>query len=81
MERGSAHPTGEDAPEVAQKHIHAPVPTLPDSVAEYQDLIDKLLAKLPEDRFRTAEQALEAIRTHISLLTVQLPPREERPQA
>jgi class 3 adenylate cyclase/ActR/RegA family two-component response regulator len=72
---------GEDAPEVAQKHIHAPVPTLPDSLAEYQDLIDKLLAKLPEDRFRTAEQALEAFRAQINLLTMQLPAREERPQA
>jgi class 3 adenylate cyclase/AmiR/NasT family two-component response regulator len=73
---------GEDAPQVAQKHIHAPVPTLPDSLAEYQGLIDKLLAKLPEDRFRTAEIALDSIRAHIGLLTIQLPPPPaERPQA
>jgi len=72
---------GEDAPQVAQKHIHAPVPTLPDSLGEYQVLIEKLLAKLPEDRFRTAEIALDSIRAHIGLLTIQLPPPAERPQA
>ncbi len=72
---------GEDAPQVAQNHIHAPVPFLPESLSEFQGLIDKLLAKLPEDRFRNAEQALDAIRGHIGTLTVPLPPPEERPQA
>jgi serine/threonine-protein kinase PpkA len=73
---------GEDAPQVAQKHIHAPVPTLPDALAEYQGLVDKLLAKLPEDRFRTAEIALDSIHAYIGLLTIQLPPPSaERPQA
>jgi class 3 adenylate cyclase len=60
---------GEDAAQVAQNHIHAPVPALPDSLSQYQDLIDKLLAKIPEDRFRTAEHALDAVRSHLSLLT------------
>jgi serine/threonine-protein kinase PpkA len=72
---------GEDAPQVAQRHIHSPVPTLPDALMQYQTLIDKLLAKLPEDRFRTAELALEAIRSHIGALTIQLPDPAPRPQA
>src|SRR5262249_53166200 len=71
---------GEDAPQVAQKHIHAPVPALPDGLRQYQELIDKLLAKLPEDRYRTAELALDAIRSHIDSLTIELPRPEDRPQ-
>jgi class 3 adenylate cyclase/DNA-binding NarL/FixJ family response regulator len=71
---------GEDAPQVAQKHIHAPVPPLPEAFAEYQPLIDKLLAKQPEDRFRTAELTLEAIRDYIGRLTLPFqPPPENRP--
>jgi serine/threonine-protein kinase PpkA len=72
---------GEDAPQVAQRHIHSPVPTMPDALVQYQTLIDKLLAKLPEDRFRTAEIALEAIRSHIGALTIQLADPAPRPQA
>jgi class 3 adenylate cyclase len=72
---------GEDAPQVAQRHIHSPVPTLPDALVQYQTLLDKLLAKLPEDRFRTAELALDAIRSHIGALTIQLPDPAPRPQA
>ena len=72
---------GEDAPQVAHKHIHAPVPTLPDELAQYQGLIDKLLAKLPEDRFRTAELALDAIRAHIGVLVAAAQSAAQRPQA
>jgi serine/threonine-protein kinase PpkA len=72
---------GEDAPQVAQKHIHAPVPTLPDELTQYQSLIDRLLAKLPEDRFRTAEMALDAVRTHIGVLVAASQSAAQRPQA
>jgi class 3 adenylate cyclase/ActR/RegA family two-component response regulator len=72
---------GEDAPQVAQKHIHAPVPTLPDELTQYQSLIDRLLAKLPEDRFRTAEMALDAVRSHIGVLVAASQSAAQRPQA
>ncbi|MBE0620074.1 MAG: protein kinase [Burkholderiales bacterium] len=41
---------------VIDKHLHAPVPTLPTNLARYQTVVERLLAKLPEDRFRDARE-------------------------
>lgn len=41
---------------IIYKHSHAPVPRLPESLARYQRLIDRLLAKRPEDRLQTADE-------------------------
>ena len=40
--------------ELITMHVSAPVPRLPESLAGYQPLLDKLLAKRPEDRFQSA---------------------------
>ena len=57
---------GEDAAQVVQKHIHAPVPRLPGPLASLQPLIDKLMAKLPGDRYASAKDALAGIRLHLA---------------
>jgi serine/threonine-protein kinase PpkA len=43
-------------------HITEPIPTLPPTVARYQELIDRMLAKEPADRFATAADLVEHIR-------------------
>ena len=60
----TGHPPyrGEDALTVLQKHVHAPLPVLPDDLARFQPVLDKLLAKKPEERFASAEVALLALR-------------------
>ncbi len=43
------------------QHLHAPIPLLPAGVAQYQPLIDRLLAKQPADRYDNAEALLAAM--------------------
>jgi serine/threonine-protein kinase PpkA len=62
---------GDDAPQVVHKHIHSPIPRLPEHLAQYQPLLEKLMGKLPEHRFRTAEIALENIRAYLAALAPQ----------
>ncbi len=40
------------------KHSEAPIPTLPHNLSRYQQIIDMLLAKKPEDRIQTAAEVL-----------------------
>jgi serine/threonine protein kinase len=42
-------------------HVNSPVPRLPDKLARYQGIIDKLLAKDPSDRFSSAEELIKAL--------------------
>jgi len=60
----TGHPPyrGEDPLTVLQKHVHAPLPVLPEELARLQPVLDKLLAKKPEERYATAEVALLALR-------------------
>ena len=51
--------TSSDAIGFAQKD--GPVPRLPEHHAAYQGLIDRLLAKRPQDRFADAQQLIDAI--------------------
>ena len=46
---------------VALKHINDPVPQLPEKFARFQPIIDKLMAKKPEDRFQSAHYLLREI--------------------
>jgi DNA-binding NarL/FixJ family response regulator/tRNA A-37 threonylcarbamoyl transferase component Bud32 len=45
---------GDNPSALAYQHVHAPVPMLPAGLAGYQPLIDRLMAKKPDDRFQTA---------------------------
>jgi serine/threonine protein kinase len=46
---------------IALMHVNSPVPRLPDKLARYQGIIDKLLAKDPRDRFSSAEELIKAL--------------------
>ncbi|NND64894.1 MAG: protein kinase [Gammaproteobacteria bacterium] len=47
---------------VMYKHSYSPVPQLPARLAEYQNIIDMLLAKNPTDRVESADILLDLIR-------------------
>jgi serine/threonine-protein kinase PpkA len=42
-------------------HVSAPRPKLPDEFAEYQGLLDRMIAVDPRNRFKRADEVLEAI--------------------
>lgn len=44
---------------LVNKHINEPVPRLPGGLEKFQDLIDRLMAKNPRERFASAQQLLE----------------------
>ena len=39
----------------------APIPKLPTELARYQDVVDGLLAKKPEDRIQTSKEAIKLL--------------------
>lgn len=45
---------GESDIDTIFKHINEPIPRLPAHLSAYQELIDRMIAKLPEDRFENA---------------------------
>ncbi len=53
--------TGATAIEVLQKHVTAPIPALPPEHAALQPLIDRLLAKMPAQRYASAAGLLAAL--------------------
>jgi len=42
-------------------HLTEPLPSLPSAFARYQDLLERMIAKDPEERFRSAAEMLEYI--------------------
>ena len=51
----------DDSLAVGIMHITQPVPTLPESLAPLQPMLDRLLAKQPDDRFQNGEAVADAI--------------------
>jgi serine/threonine-protein kinase PpkA len=51
--------TGPDALAVAMQHLNNPVPDLPPEQARFQPVINRLLAKLPADRYASAEALID----------------------
>jgi serine/threonine protein kinase len=49
---------GEDAFATAMMHLNSPVPRLPNQFAQYQLVIDRLMAKDPNDRFETSDKLI-----------------------
>ena len=43
------------------QHVHGPVPRLPARLAGYQGILDRLLAKAPEERFQSARELFAMI--------------------
>jgi len=52
---------GDEAVTIALKHISAPIPKLPMQYLAYQKILDKLLAKDPEQRFQRGRDLIIAI--------------------
>ncbi len=52
---------------IVMKHLHEPPPDprelVPELTPEWTDLLDRLLAKKPADRYQSADEVLEVIRT------------------
>jgi class 3 adenylate cyclase/CheY-like chemotaxis protein len=69
---------GEDAPALLHKHIHAPVPRLPMRLELLQALLDKLMAKQPQDRFDSAAAALAEIRKHMDAMGIAMEVQHQR---
>ncbi|MGR8949003.1 MAG: serine/threonine-protein kinase [Gammaproteobacteria bacterium] len=46
------------------QHLYADVPKLPDAVAEFQPIVDKLLAKNPDERFNDASEFVATIQPY-----------------
>ena len=44
----------ENAVALVYKHLNDPIPLLPANLARYQALLDRAVAKAPEDRFNSA---------------------------
>jgi len=78
-----------DAFALALKHATAPIPSLPTELQAFQPVIQKLLAKEPEERFEKAEEFVAAIDrlqlelslTDAALTNPQQPAVSERPNA
>jgi serine/threonine protein kinase len=49
---------GETAVEVALHHLNTPAPPLPEPLNQYQPLLDKLLEKDRDARFRNADEVI-----------------------
>ncbi|MCU0804366.1 MAG: protein kinase [Burkholderiales bacterium] len=56
MLTGDVPYSGENAPALAYQHVHGAIPQLPARLAGYQPIIDRTLAKKPEDRFQSARE-------------------------
>jgi predicted Ser/Thr protein kinase len=52
---------GKSLPDILGAHRSAPVPRLPENLAAYQPIIDRLLAKNPQDRYASAAEFLDAL--------------------
>ena len=51
----------DDVVSLAMKHCNDPIPRLPEHLARYQPVLDRLIAKKPEDRFASAGQLIRAL--------------------
>jgi eukaryotic-like serine/threonine-protein kinase len=48
--------TASNAPALAYQHVNSPVPRLPQRLSGYQGIVDRLMAKKPEERFQSARE-------------------------
>jgi eukaryotic-like serine/threonine-protein kinase len=61
MLTGTKPYTGSTAMEVIYKHKRAAMPNIPPELAKYEDMLCRLLAKAPADRYQSARELLDAI--------------------
>lgn len=53
---------GNDTFAISYAHVHEPVPALPESLARYQPLLERLVAKDPDQRFQNATELRSTLR-------------------
>jgi serine/threonine-protein kinase PpkA len=53
---------GESDIQIIISHLSDPIPSLPPELSRYQELVDRMIAKSPDERFSTAAEMLEYIR-------------------
>jgi serine/threonine-protein kinase PpkA len=61
MLTGTKPYVGVTAIDVLQQHVGAAVPELPAKLADYQSILDRLMAKTREERFDDAGELLAAL--------------------
>jgi serine/threonine-protein kinase PpkA len=54
--------TGNSDIQIIIAHLSDPIPSLPGELGEYQELIDRMIAKNPDDRFTTAGEMIEYLK-------------------
>lgn len=59
MLTGAVPFTGSTLVEVAVKHLNEPIPAMPEGLEHFQTIIDKILAKKPEDRYHRGKEILQ----------------------
>ena len=59
---------GSDTFAISYAHVHEPIPDLPEDKSKYQALLNKMLAKNPDDRFQTATQLISQLKKYIRSL-------------
>lgn len=53
---------------VSYAHVHEPIPDLSKNLVKYQPLLNKLLAKNPDDRFQSATQLVHQLKKYVRRL-------------
>jgi serine/threonine protein kinase len=53
--------TGNSDIQILIAHLSDPIPSLPGELSQYQDLIDRMIAKNPDERFATAREMVQYI--------------------
>ncbi len=64
--------------DILNQHINSPVPSLPDELSGYQELLNRMMAKKLSERFASADAVLDAIDalwTKIAIATAQMSSR------
>lgn len=59
---------GSDTFAISYAHVHEPIPDLPEEKANYQSLLNKLLAKNPDDRFQSTTQLISQLKKFVRRL-------------
>jgi serine/threonine-protein kinase PpkA len=69
---------GKTLADILAGHRSAPVPRLPERLAVYQPIIDRLLAKNPKDRYASAADFLDALDALRAELMTRKPSKPQR---
>jgi serine/threonine-protein kinase PpkA len=78
MLSGSLPFMGKTLADILTAHRSAPLPRLPEHLSAYQPILDHLLAKIPQDRYASAAEFLDALDALRSELTARKPSKPQR---